>query len=453
MSLKSINPYTNRTIEEFEEYSERKLGELLNHSGDAFEKWKRTEFRYRKSLMNKVSRLLIKNKIEYAESVTAEMGKPISESKTEVEKCAWVCDYYAKNTEIFLREEPVETDADMSFVNYEPLGTILGIMPWNFPFWQVFRFAVPTLMAGNTVLLKHASNVQICARHIENIFTGAGFPSSVFINLVIGSDRVEKIIENEIVKAVSITGSEFAGQKVAEIAGRNSKKTLLELGGSNAFVILADADMEKAVEIGIKARMQNAGQSCIAAKRFIVHEKVSEKFIALFKEKLEILHPGDPTKEETKLGPLATIQQAETVEKQVKVSVDMGAKVIAGGIRENAFFQPTLLTGVRPGMPVFDEEVFGPVAPVIIAKDTAEAVALANHTKFGLGVSIFTNDLKKARDLVHEFNDGAVFINALVKSDPRLPFGGTKHSGYGRELSVHGIREFVNIKTVYIKKF
>ena len=236
--------------------------------------------------MNKVSGLLIENINEYAESITAEMGKPISESKAEVEKCAWVCDYYAKNAEIFLRNESVETDADMSYVCYEPLGTILGIMPWNFPFWQVFRFAVPTLMAGNTVLLKHASNVQICARHIENIFTGSGFPASVFRNLVIGSDKVEKIIEHDFVKAVSLTGSEFAGQKVAETAGRKIKKTLLELGGSNAFVVLADADIEKAVEIGIKARMQNAGQSCIAAKRFIVHEKVSEKFIALFKEKL-----------------------------------------------------------------------------------------------------------------------------------------------------------------------
>jgi len=453
MSLKSINPYTNRVIEEFEEFSERKLEELLIQSGNAFEKWKRTKFGYRKSLMNKVSRLLTENNKEYAESITAEMGKPVSESKAEVKKCALVCDYYAKNAEFFLRNESVETDADMSYVCYEPLGTILGIMPWNFPFWQVFRFAVPTLMAGNTVLLKHASNVQICARHIENIFTGSGFPSSVFRNLVIGSNKVEKIIEHDFIKAVSLTGSEFAGQKVAETAGRNIKKTLLELGGSNAFVVLADADVEKAVEIGIKARMQNAGQSCIAAKRFIVHEKVSEKFIALFKEKLNNLHPGDPTKEETNLGPLASLQQAETVEKQVRKSVEMGARVMAGGNPDYALFPPTLLIDVRPGMPVFDEEVFGPVAPVIIAKDTAEAVALANQTKFGLGVSLFTNDLKKAKDLVLEFNDGAVFINDLVKSDPRLPFGGTKRSGFGRELAIHGIREFVNIKTVYFKKF
>ncbi|HUV00399.1 MAG TPA: aldehyde dehydrogenase family protein, partial [Bacteroidales bacterium] len=346
----------------------------------------------------------------------------------------------------------VETDADMSYVHYEPLGTILGIMPWNFPFWQVFRFAVPTLMAGNSVLLKHASNVQICAQNIENIFTGSGFPQGVFQNLVIGSDRVGNVIKHECVKAVSLTGSEFAGQKVAGIAGREIKKTLLELGGSNAFVVLEDANIPKAVEIGIKARMQNAGQSCIAAKRFIIHEKVIDKFIGLFLEGLKKLKTGDPAKEDTDLGPLANIQQAEKVEQQVRRSVEMGARLIEGGIRDKAFYLPTLLTNVRPGMPVFDEEVFGPVAPLIVAENTDEAIALANMTNFGLGVSLFTNDLRKAGDLVHEFHDGAVFINSMVKSDPRLPFGGTKRSGYGRELGIQGIREYVNIKTVYIKK-
>ncbi len=452
MILRSTNPYTNEVIKEFEEYSEIKLEVRLIQSADAFEKWKGTKFRYRKSLMNKVAGLLIKNINEFAESITSEMGKPLKESRAEIEKCAWVCEYYAKNAESFLRKESIDTDADMSYVHYEPLGTILGIMPWNFPFWQVFRFAVPTLMAGNTVLLKHASNVQICAQHIENIFNGSDFPPSVFCNLVIGSKRVEKIIRHDCVKAVSLTGSEFAGQKVAEIAGSGIKKSLLELGGSNAFVVLSDANIEKAVEIGIKARMQNAGQSCIAAKRFIIHENVCDKFIALFSEGLKKLHTGDPAKEDTDLGPLASIQQAETVEQQVRISVEMGARVIAGGIRDNAFFQPTMLINVRPGMPVFDEEVFGPVVPVIIARDDAEAIRLANQTKFGLGVSLFTNDLKKAGYLVHEFNDGAVFINSLVKSDPRLPFGGTKRSGFGRELAIHGIREFVNVKTVCFKK-
>jgi succinate-semialdehyde dehydrogenase/glutarate-semialdehyde dehydrogenase len=452
MSLKSINPFTNRLIEEFQECSEVEMEEILAQSAFAFEKWKRSDFGYRKSLMKKVSGLLIKNVGEYSQAITMEMGKPISESKAEVEKCAWVCDYYIKNSEGFLKDETTDTDAYMSYVCYEPLGTILGIMPWNFPFWQVFRFAVPTLMAGNTVVLKHASNVQVCARHIENIFIRSGYPHSVFSNLVIGSDRVHKIIEHDVVKAVSITGSEFAGQKVAETAGRNIKKSLLELGGNNAFIVLEDADIEKAAEAGVKARMMNAGQSCIAAKRFIIHEKVSDKFIELFREKLNNLKQGDPTLNEINIGPLATIQQAKTVEKQVRISVEMGATIISGGNRIDAFYSPTLIVDVRPGMPLFDEEVFGPVAPVIIAKDTTEAISMANLTKFGLGLSLFTNDLKNAQEMVRDFNDGAVFINELVKSDPRLPFGGTKRSGYGRELAIQGIREFVNVKTVYIKK-
>ncbi len=453
MLLKSINPYTNLLIEEFEELPEEKLEELLNRSSGAFEEWKRTDFGYRKSLMLKTAGLLIENVREYAGAITAEMGKSLRESIAEVEKCAWVCKYYAEHAENFLRIDQVGTDAYMSYISYEPIGPVLGIMPWNFPFWQVFRFAVPTLMAGNTVLLKHASNVQICARYIENIFTKSGFPPSVFSNLVIGSGRVKKIIEHDIVKAVSLTGSESAGQKVAETAGRKIKKSLLELGGSNAFVVLEDADLEKAAEVGIKARMMNAGQSCIAAKRFIVHEKVKDKFIDLFLEKLKRIKYGDPTKDDITMGPLANIQQAEKVEEQVRRSVEMGAEIIAGGDHINALYSPTLLVDVHPGMPLFDEEVFGPVAPVIVARDTAEAVILANQTKFGLGVSLFTNDLKKAMEMVSEFKDGAVFINELVKSDPRLPFGGTGRSGFGRELSIQGIREFVNIKTVYIKKF
>lgn len=453
MSLKSINPFTNKLIEEFQEFSEAKVEQILLQSVDTFEKWKRTDFRYRKSLMNKAADLLVKNVKEYSMTITMEMGKPISESKAEVEKCAWVCNYYAKNSEDFLKDESVDTDAYLSYIRYEPLGTVLGIMPWNFPFWQVFRFAVPTIMAGNTVLLKHASNVQMCAQHIENIFTQSGFPRSVLSNLTIGSDRVHSIIEHNAVKAVSLTGSEIAGQKVAETAGRNVKKCLLELGGNNAFIVLEDADLEKAAEVGIKARMMNAGQSCIAAKRFIIHANVKDKFIELFLEKLNALKQGDPAQDGINIGPLATIQQAEAVDKQVKASVEMGARIIAGGKRMNAFYAPTLVVDVRPGIPLFDEEVFGPVAPIIIARDTADAISLANQTKFGLGVSLFTNDLKKAQETVSDFNDGAVFINELVKSDPRLPFGGTGRSGFGRELAIHGIREFVNIKTVYVKKF
>ncbi len=453
MTLKSINPYTNRVIEEFEELSDKIVDQILNRSAVTFENWKKSETALRRSLMLDVSRLLLENTSEYAGSITAEMGKPIAESKAEIEKCAWVCEYYANHAEDFLKPETVKTDASESYVQFEPLGPVLGIMPWNFPFWQVFRFAVPTIIAGNTVLLKHASNVQICARHIENVFVKAGFPKGVFQNLVLGSDKVETIIENDIVKAVSLTGSESAGRKVAESAGRKLKKSLLELGGSNSFIVLEDADLEKAAETGIKARMQNAGQSCIAAKRFILHEGIAEQFVSLFNKKLQNLHTGDPARMDTDIGPLASTQQAENVSKQVRRSVEMGARIITGGYPEGAFYPPTLLTDVRPGMPVFDEEVFGPVAPVIIARDATEAVALSNRSNFGLGVSIFTNDIEKARDMIFEFNEGSVFINSLVKSDPRLPFGGIKRSGYGRELAIQGIREFVNIKTVYIKKF
>jgi succinate-semialdehyde dehydrogenase/glutarate-semialdehyde dehydrogenase len=452
MLLKSINPYTSQLIEEFEELSDAASRERLTKSAVAFEKWKQTDFSYRKTLLKNTAYILTCNIGEYSLGITHEMGKPVSESRAEIEKCAWVCNYYAENGEDFLKDDPAETDAWQSYVCYKPLGTILGIMPWNFPFWQVFRFAIPTLMAGNTVVLKHASNVQGCARSIENIFVRAGFPPGVFTNLVLGSERIHKIIENDDVKAVSLTGSEAAGQKVAETAGRNLKKSLLELGGSNAFVVLEDADIEKAAGIGVRARMANAGQSCIAAKRFIVHSSIKDKFIELFLENLRKIKPGDPEDPATNIGPLASLQQANTVEKQVQKSVVMGARILTGGKRTDAFYTPTILLDVFPGMPVFEEEVFGPVAPIITASDNTEAISLANMTRFGLGVSLFTNNLENAADMVSQFKDGAVFINDLVKSDPRLPFGGTGRSGYGRELSIQGIREFVNIKTVYTKK-
>jgi len=452
MILKSINPFTNEVIEDFEEISGEMAEKVLTESGEAFEKWKRTGIEYRGSLMEKAAALLRSNMNEYAGSITLEMGKPLKESRAEVDKCALVCEYYAKNAKRFLSPEPAETDADISYVTFEPLGTILGIMPWNFPFWQVFRFAVPTLMAGNTVLLKHASNVQICARNIENLFTRAGFPPSVFRNLVIGSGRMDKIIKHDCIRAVSLTGSESAGQKVAEAAGSVLKKCLLELGGSNAFVVLEDANIRKAVEIGIKARFQNAGQSCIAAKRFILDRKISDEFLDLFLDGIRKLKTGNPAEEDTDIGPLASIGQAVKIEEQVVRSVAMGARVIAGGIRNKTFYQPAVVVDVTPGMPLFDEEVFGPVAPVSISDNTAEAITIANKTNFGLGVSLFTDDLDKAYDLAREFHDGAVFINGMVKSDPRLPFGGTRHSGFGRELAIQGIREFVNIKTVWAKK-
>jgi succinate-semialdehyde dehydrogenase / glutarate-semialdehyde dehydrogenase len=453
MSLKSTNPFTCKIIEEFEELSDSSIQRILSCSASAFETWKKSDFNSREALLRRTANLLHENVKELSLVITNEMGKPVTESAAEIEKCTWVCKYYAENGESFLSDEPVETDAYKSYVRYEPLGTILGIMPWNFPFWQVFRFAVPALMAGNAVLLKHASNVQRCAREIERIFSNSGFPPDVFRNLSIGSGKVGRIIESDVVKGVSLTGSEMAGQKVAEIAGRNLKKTLLELGGSNAFIVLEDADIEKAAEIGVRARMMNAGQSCIAAKRFIVQRNISDKFLERFKYYLDKLKQGDPADYETNIGPLASVQQAMAVEDQVNRSVKLGARIFTGGRRTEAFYSPSILLDVHPGMPVFDEEVFGPVAPVSIARDISEALALARTTKFGLGVSLFTDDLEKAGKIAADFKDGAVFINDLVKSDPRLPFGGTGRSGYGRELSVHGIREFVNVKTVYAKKF
>jgi succinate-semialdehyde dehydrogenase/glutarate-semialdehyde dehydrogenase len=450
--MKSINPYTNEVIKDHPEINDDDVEKLLAESSEAFENWKRTDHATRRLCMERAAAILRGYTGEFAEIITLEMGKPIRESKAEVLKCAWVCEYYAENAERFLSSEPVETDADTSFVAYEPLGTVLGIMPWNFPFWQVFRFAVPALMAGNAVILKHASNVQMCALKIEDIFTRAGFPGSLFINLAVSSVRMEKIISHPGIKAISLTGSEEAGIKVAVAAGRALKKCVLELGGSNAFVVLGDADLDEADATGIKARFQNAGQSCIAAKRFILHKNISDSFLELFTVGVRKLRQGNPMLEDTDIGPLVTIAQALSVEEQVKRSVEMGAVVICGGSREGAFFEPTVVTGVKPGMPLFDEEVFGPVAAVTVAEDDTEALALANKSVYGLGVSIFTTNTAKALELACEFDDGAVFINGLVKSDPRLPFGGTKRSGYGRELSVQGIREFVNVKTVWCRR-
>jgi len=453
MKLKSINPYRNKVIEIFDPFSEKEIKKRIANSEIAFEEWKETSFDHRKLLMLKLADLLTDNTARLGEIITEEMGKPLKESKAEIEKCAWVCEYYANETEIFLHREAVATDSHLSYIHYEPLGTILGIMPWNFPFWQVFRFIAPTLMAGNVVLLKHASNVQRCAREIQELLDKAGFPEGVFQNLVIGSEKVKKIIKHPAVKAVTLTGSESAGKSVASEAASNIKKTVLELGGNNSFIVLDDADVDKAVEVGLKARMQNGGQSCIAAKRFIIHEKVSKQFIEKFKKNLNKLVVGDPLKDKTDIGPLSSVEQVEKVKDQVNRSVEMGARIIAGAEPRGALYFPALVVDVKPGMPLFDEEVFGPVAPVTIVQNVEEAVELSNKSVYGLGVSLFTNDLEKAEELIPEFEDGAVFINALVKSHPRLPFGGTKRSGYGRELSVAGIREFVNIKTVYIEKY
>src|SRR5690606_28413577 len=395
---------------------------------------------------------LKKNKREYAEMMTLEMGKPISQAIAEVEKCAWVCEYYAENAEKQLANEVIKTDAHKSFVSYEPIGVVLAIMPWNYPFWQVFRFAAPALMAGNIGILKHASNVFGSALNIEKVFKRAGFPENCFTTLLIGSDAVEAIIENEKIKAVTLTGSGPAGSSVASIAGKNIKKTVLELGGSNALVVLKDCDMEKAIETCVQARFQNTGQSCIAGKRLLIDESISEEFVEKMLVKIRELKSGDPMDGETYIGTLAREDLAMDLEKQVKASVKAGAKLEMGGKRQGAYFEPTVLTNVFEEMTVFSEETFGPVLSVTTFNTVEEAVALSNNSKFGLGVSLFTKNIEAAEKLAFQFDEGAVFINELVKSDPRLPFGGIKQSGYGRELSGHGIYEFVNKKTVFINK-
>jgi succinate-semialdehyde dehydrogenase / glutarate-semialdehyde dehydrogenase len=378
------------------------------------------------------------------------MGKAIKESRAEIEKCAWVCNYYAENAEKMIGAEIISTDARQSRVEYAPLGVVLGVMPWNFPFWQVYRFAIPAIAAGNTILLKHASNVQGCAKKIEGIFKMDGFPENVFQNLTINSSRVAGVIDNKAVKAVSVTGSVSAGSIIASEAGKSIKKSVLELGGNNAFVVFDDADIERAVDAGIASRMQNAGQSCIAAKRFLVHSSIAEDYISRFKEKLRLIRVGDPMDENTDMGPLASIAQAAQIEDMIDASVHMGAKAEFLTRRNHAFLYPTIITHVKSGMPLFDEEVFGPVAAVTEFKTEEEAIELINNSTFGLGATLFTHDMNRVEKLIPQISDGSVFVNSMVKSDPRLPFGGTKNSGYGRELSHHGIQEFTNVKTVFI---
>jgi succinate-semialdehyde dehydrogenase/glutarate-semialdehyde dehydrogenase len=452
MNMESINPTTQKVIAVHESFSDEQVKQCLVESEKQFLQWHLKSMDQRATLLFKVAELLLELKTDLGKTITLEMGKPIKEAVAEIEKCAWVCKYYANNGAAHLQTESITTEAYSSYVSYEPLGCILGIMPWNFPFWQVFRFLAPSLMAGNVALLKHASNVQLCALKIEEVLLSAGIPKGVFQRLVIGSDMVEGLIKSPVVKAVTLTGSELAGAEVASTSGRQIKKTVLELGGSNAFIVLKDADIDKAVKIGIAARMMNAGQSCIAGKRFILLKEIADEFIQKYVAAVKQLKVGDPFDETVKIGPLASIKQAREVESQVNDSISQGAKLLIGGKRDDAFYWPTVLSEVKPGMVTFDEEVFGPVAPMIISDTLEEAVELSNQSRFGLGVSIITSHLEKAEKLVHLFKEGAVFINSLVKSDPRLPFGGIKMSGYGRELSKHGIREFVNAKTVYIEK-
>lgn len=452
MEFKSINPYNGKEIATYTEHTDEQIQKILEKSRAAFESWRDVPINERCELLTNAGGVLRNNVETYAKTMTLEMGKPISEARAEIEKCAWVCDFYAENAERFLADEIIETDASESFVSHDPIGTVLAIMPWNFPYWQVFRFVAPTLAAGNTGLLKHAPNVFGCATHIEELLLEAGFPDGVFQNLFIHHDKTERIISDDIVKAVTLTGSERAGKSVGALAGKYLKKSVLELGGSNAFIVLEDADMDQAVKTGVTARMMNSGQSCIAAKRFILVGDAYDNFLPAFIDGVKAIKKGDPVDESTEIGPLARKDLADQLHQQLEQSVEKGAKIETGGEQNEAFHEPTVLTGVQPGMPAFDQETFGPLAAIIKAKDEDEAFELAADSSYGLGVTLFTSDIEKARRRIGKAPDGAFFINELVKSDPRLPFGGTGNSGYGRELSREGIREFVNKKTVYINR-
>lgn len=453
--LKSINPATGEVVKTYESHTNEGTEKIINAVDKSWHHWRSTSFMFRSQLMQSVSSLLRTRKKELAKLMALEMGKVLKEGMAEIEKCAWVCDYYANNAESFLENEPISTEATKSYVSYQPLGTILAIMPWNFPFWQVFRFAAPTLMAGNTAVLKHASNVPGCAMAIEEIFREAGFPENVFRTLLIGSEQVEPVIRHKAIKAVSLTGSTPAGKSVAALAGAALKKCVLELGGSDPYLILEDANIEKAVKKCASGRLLNAGQSCIGAKRFIVEEKVYPHFLELFTHMMAAAQFGDPTEETSDLGPLARTDLRDELHQQVVDSVAKGAEVIIGGeipARPGAYYPPTIIENVQPGMPAYDEELFGPVASVIKVKDLKEAISVANDTEFGLGAAVFTSNVKQGENIAEmQLQAGACFVNDFVKSDPRLPFGGIKTSGFGRELSEHGIKEFVNIKTVYIK--
>jgi succinate-semialdehyde dehydrogenase/glutarate-semialdehyde dehydrogenase len=455
MPIKSINPYNSELLAEFEEYSDKKIEKALESASKSYKEWSKTSFSIRRELMMNCAELLDQKVEHLSKIITLEMGKVISESRAEIQKCAWVCRYYAEYAERFLRDERLDVEEAESYLVYDPLGIIMAIMPWNFPFWQVFRFAAPGLMSGNAGILKHASNVPQCALAIEDIFKEAGFPEELFQTLLIGSEKANRLIDNRFIRAVTLTGSDIAGRKVAERAGKNLKKLVLELGGSDPFIVLKDADIKTAVSTAVKARMINCGQSCIAAKRFILEEPIYDEFVNEFYNALSILKGGDPLSEDVDYGPLAREDLLMEISHQVDTSVILGAKVLLGGKCldwKGNFYKPTILGNVKPGMPGFDEELFGPVASIISAKDEVAAVDIANQSRFGLGASLWTQDLEKASRLARDIETGAVFINAMVASHPRVPFGGIKDSGYGRELSYLGIREFMNAKSIWISR-
>ena len=449
--IESKNPYNGEVIEKFKELNKSEIDSAIENADARYKLWRKTTYKERAAHMMNAAEELKKNKEEYARDISLEMGKPIKQAIAEIEKCAWVCEYYAENAEKHLASKKIATDATKSYVHYEPIGVVLAVMPWNYPFWQVFRFAAPALMAGNIGILKHASNVMRSANNIQKVFERAGFPKHCFQNLVIGSSKVDDIIKDKRVKAVTLTGSKPAGAAVAATAGSEIKKSVLELGGSNALVVFKDANIDETVKTCVQARFQNTGQSCIAGKRLIIHESIAKEFTEKFVKQVRELKSGDPMDEDTFIGTLARIDLAEDLEKQIQDSVKAGAEIILGGKRNKAYMEPTILKGVTKDMSIFREETFGPAIGITTFKKDQEAIDLVNLSEFGLGVSIFTEDMDFAEKIVPDFEDGAVFVNELVKSDPRLPFGGTKISGYGRELSMDGIQEFVNRKTVYFK--
>jgi len=451
--ITTSNPYTGHELQSYKEDSVQEIETKLKVAEIAQKHWRKTDMDFRSKLMHGLAEKLRQDPIKYARQMALEMGKPISQGKSEVEKCAWLCDYYADHAAGFLASEAFDTDYHKSYVSYEPIGVVLAVMPWNYPFWQVMRFIVPALMAGNVGVLKHASSVMGCALMLEELFMEAGFPEGCLKNLTIGSDPVENIIKNPIIKAVTLTGSKPAGSAVASTAGSEIKKTVLELGGSNALVIFADVDIDSAVDTCLTARYQNTGQSCIAGKRLLLHEDIADVFLSKLTKKVSQLKSGDPLNEDTYIGVMARKDLAEELEEAMTTSIKMGAELHLGGKRDGAYFEPTILTNVTREMPVFKEETFGPLLSVSMFTSDDEAVELVNLSPFGLGVSLFSQDTDKLELLAPRFDDGAVFINEKVASHPNLPFGGTGISGYGRELSRFGIREFVNIKTVVVNRY
>lgn len=457
MGIQSIHPVNGKIIKTYQEDTAKQIKKKIDLAHRAWQSWKHTSFEERAGYLRKTAQVLRKHAGELAALMASEMGKPLQPGRDEIEKCAKVCEYYAENGAAFLKDEPVATEASRSYVSFQPLGVVLAVMPWNFPFWQVFRFLAPGLMAGNCGVLKHASNVTGCALAIEKMILQAGFPKHVFQTLVAGSKAVKDMIEHPLIKAVTLTGSTGAGKQVAAQAAAILKKSVLELGGSDPYLVLEDADLEQAASICAESRLINNGQSCIAAKRFIVVKPVEKAFLKLFKQKMSSKTTGDPFDPASELGPMARTDLRDELHQQVLENIQAGAKCVLGGTipsykGKHAFYTPTILTGIKKGMPAYAEELFGPVALVISAKDTEDAIRIANDSPFGLGAAVFTKDGSLGERIAREqLNAGSCFVNSLVKSDPRLPFGGINQSGYGRELGLFGIREFVNIKTVYVR--